>query len=308
MGVYLVGRVFISCGQRENEKNIAEKIKRILEEKFSLNCYLAFRVQGLNDIMKITEEHKAADYYLFIDFLRKNEKENDLPISLFSHQELALAHNVGFRDIISIQEEGTPFQGFLRYVQSNPEHFRNEAELLIKVENLVREKGWKPDYSRNLVVHQVKKYEPIVKYIDHSGANVEFIWHATIQNKRPDAAAVDAFCILDSITYPNGNNQKSSDRSNLKWASHGICYRNTILPEDFGKIDIFSIRQNRQGIFLHSDIDSPRDPIVTEQGKYVLHYKLFSEGFPLLSFNLEVIYDPAINNKFPNNSTQARII
>jgi hypothetical protein len=308
MGVNLVGRVFISCGQKENEKSVAEKIKQILEKKFFLNCYLAFSVQGLNDIMKITEELKTADYYLFIDFLREVKNEKDLPISLFTHQELALAHNVGFRDIIAIQEEGTPFQGFLRYVQSNPEHFKNEEDLLKKVEDMVRERGWNRYYSRNLVAYDIQKYEPIVTYTDHSGSNLEYIWHAIIQNKRPDIAAVNAVCILDSITLPNGDITKSNDRSNLKWAGHIICYSNTILPMDFGKIDIFSIRKNRRGIFLHSDLDSPREPIVTEQGKYLLHYKFFSEGFPLLPLNIEVIYDPSILDKFANNSTHARII
>jgi len=38
----LVGKVFISCGQREGEKLIAEIVNTLLKEKFSLDSYLAF--------------------------------------------------------------------------------------------------------------------------------------------------------------------------------------------------------------------------------------------------------------------------
>lgn len=57
------GKVFISCGQRPpREKNIAEKVGELLKEKFKLDYYLAFKIQGLNDIMKITEELRSSDY------------------------------------------------------------------------------------------------------------------------------------------------------------------------------------------------------------------------------------------------------
>jgi len=65
----MVGRVFISCGQRPpREQNIAQKVSKLLKEKFDLECYLAFKIQSLNDIMKITDELRSSDYYLFIDF------------------------------------------------------------------------------------------------------------------------------------------------------------------------------------------------------------------------------------------------
>lgn len=127
----MVGKVFISCGQRADEKEKAEKVKGLLKEKFFLDSYLAFKVQGLDDIMIITEELKTSDYYLFIDFKRNEQK--DFACSLFTHQELALAHHVGFRDIIAIQEQGMPLEGFLKYVLSNPEHFTTEEELYKKL-------------------------------------------------------------------------------------------------------------------------------------------------------------------------------
>jgi hypothetical protein len=301
----LVGYVFISCGQRPAERETAKKIQALLKDKFSLESYLAFQVQGLNDIMKITEELKASDYYLFIDFLRKD----GLPISLFTHQELALAHHVGFRDIITLQQNGLPLEGFLRYVQSNPEHFNEETDLLEKVEQLVRDKGWNKTFSRNLVVQSVEKLSNPITYVDHTGQSTEFVWHVKIVNRRPDITAVNAVCILDSITYPDGSEQASQDRSYLKWAGHAQGYSHTILPEDFGTVDVFSIKGGAQGLFLHSALDARRVPILLAEGVYRLNYKLFSEGFPLLKFTIEVDYKlHQGDGGFWTNETEARLV
>jgi hypothetical protein len=284
----MVGRVFISCGQRSTEEqSIAIRIRELLKSKFELESWLAFKIQGLYDIMKITDELKASDYYLFIDFRRNSG--TDLPCSLFTHQEMALAHHVGFRDIIALQQEGAPLEGFLRYVLSNPEHFKDESELLQKIEELVRERGWNKDFSRNLVLEEVEPQPPML-YGDHSGQHMERIWHARIRNRRPDVAAVNSVCILDYIEYPDGSEVPCPDRSYLKWARQS-GYQRTILPEDQGKVDIFALHADGLGIFLHSASDEfPRFPIVSNDGKYKLHYKLYSESFPLLHFCIEVDY------------------
>jgi hypothetical protein len=307
----MVGRVFISCGQRPPERNIAEKVAKMLKEKFGLDYYLAFKIQGLSDIMKITEELKASDYFLFIDFHRKNclgKGKTSLPISLFTHQELALAHHVGFRDMIALQEKGTPLEGVLKYVLSNPECFESDDELLEKVDKLVTERKWNKDFSRNLVLEKVEPL-PALPYVDQTGQHWEFIWHASIRNRRPDVAAVNSVCILDCLELPDGVSIPSPDRSYLKWARQS-GYQRTILPEDEGKVDIFAVHADERGMFLHSASDEhPRRPILEQDGKYKLNYKLFSEGFPLMRFCVEVDYNhssPTVVNW--ENRTRARII
>jgi len=239
--------------------------------------------------MTITEELKASDYYLFIDFCRNGK--DDLACSLFTHQELALAHQVGFRDVIAIQEEGAPMEGFLRYVLSNPEHFNTEEELLQKVEYLVRDKKWNKDYSRNLIVSELEK-KGVFLYSDHTGnIHPEYIWHVKITNRRPDRAAVNTVCALDSTRFPDGTEQKSDDRSFLKWARQDTSYLTTILPQDFALLDAFAIHADEQGVFLHSTLDQdPRLPTICTEGKHKLTYKLFADGFPLLRFSIEVNY------------------
>ena len=145
------GKVFISCGQRGDERKIAAKIASILETDFGLQSYLAFRIQSFEDIMTITKELESSDYYLFIDFRRDRNTPQEFEYSLFSHQELALAHHLGFEEIIALQEEGVPSEGFLKYILSNPANFSNEDELLDKLRELIRTKGWSHSYSRHLV-------------------------------------------------------------------------------------------------------------------------------------------------------------
>ena len=285
----MVGRVFISCGQRPPERDTADKIAQMLKRKFGLDYYLAFKVQGLNDIMKITEELKSSDYYLFVDFLRRNG--DGLPCSLFTHQELALAHHVGFKDIIALQEEGLKPEGFLKYVQANPEHFKNEDELLNKIEQLVEERKWSKDFSRNLVLESVRFFDLPITYADQTGQHLELEWQARIGNRRPDVAAVNSLCILDSIKPQDGSEQPSQDRSCLKWAGGLQAYQKTILPLDHGIIDVLSVHADEQGLFLHSQSDlRPRTPIAVEEGEYILKYKVYSEGFPLLPFSIRINY------------------
>lgn len=61
--------------------------------------------------MTITRELRNSDYYLFIDFLRRTDKPEDLAYSLFTHQELALAHHLGFGDMIALRQSASAIQG-----------------------------------------------------------------------------------------------------------------------------------------------------------------------------------------------------
>lgn len=301
------GKVFISCGQRPpRERNIAIKVGEMLKKEFNLDYYLAFKIQGLDDIMKITEELKSSDYYLFIDFIRRDK--NDLPCSLFTHQELALAYHLQFKEMIAFQEEGAPLEGFLKYVLSNPEPFSNETELLEKVMQLVKERGWSKDYSRNLIIDSIEIVGPIL-YQDQTGKQFEYVWQARIENHRLDLAALNSICMLDYVVYPNGEQKECYDRSFLKWAGQLMDYQRTILPKEYGKVDIFSIHIGEVGIYLHSARDFvPRDPILKDEGKYILCYKLFSANFPLLSFSIDVNYKHSIPSKTEwQNRTEAKL-
>jgi hypothetical protein len=281
----------------------------MLGKEFSLTPYLAFKIQSLSDIMTITNELKTADYYLFIDFCRRPSRTEDLAVSLFTHQELALAHNVGFTDIIAFQQKGCPLDGFIKYVLSNPQIFDSEIDLLDKIRESVRAKKWSKDFSRNLVLSEIGFSAPVL-YSDHTGSFTEHIWQVRVENRRPDVAAVGSVCILDYIIrQSDGERIDSYDRSYLKWAGQA-GYNRTILPKDHGDIDIFSIHADKPGIFLHSLADVPRQAILDKDGVYTLFFKLFSQGFPLVEFAVEIDlkWTPPSPPNWVNNSTAKLII
>ena len=133
--------VFLSCGQRAGEREIAKQIKQIIETEFGMNCYNADLVQGFDDVMSITDQLSKADYYLFIDFKRTVTTDDQIPISVFSHQEFALARAWGIDEVIAFQEQGLKSYGMLRYVLAHPIIFTRE-NLLEKIRDEVR-KRWK---------------------------------------------------------------------------------------------------------------------------------------------------------------------
>lgn len=287
----MAGKVFISSGQRlSDERKIIEEISKLLKDKFELDSYVAFTLQGLNDVMKIMEELKESDYFLFIDFYRDQEKE--LPISIFTHQELALAWHVGFDEILAFQDKRAPSIGILPYIQANPVKFSSTDELKNKIESMIKERQWSKEYSRNLQITSIDGPYGPMQYGDHTGTSIEYIWHARIDNNRSDASVLNAVCVLDSIVLPNGQSINSPDRSPLKWARQHHQYQGTILPLDFGCIDICAIRIDKAGLFMHSSLDqTPRAPVCTDNGKYKLNYKVFAQGFPMLRFILDINLD-----------------
>jgi hypothetical protein len=300
----LTGKVFISCGMHlEEEKEAARKVQALLREKFHLDTYVAIDVQSLDDIMNITKELRSSDYYLFIDFLR---------LSIFAHQELALAHHLGFGgDIIALREhkEGRESpQGLLRYMQVNPASFGTTQELLEKVGTLVSNKGWKQDYSRNLVVDPSMTSSGPVLYRDQTGQSYQKSWHVKIENRRPDVAAVGAVCVLDSIALPSGDRKVCEDHGYLKWVGHHD-YERTLLPKSAEQIDVFAVRHDQPGLFLLSTLDvAPRQPILIDNGKYELNYKVFARDFPLLEFTIivDLQWQPATPTIW-ENQTEAKL-
>jgi len=276
--------VFLSCGQREGEKLLAHEIQMMIEHDLGFErCYNADSVHGFDDVMSITERLAESDYFLFVDFKR----EDPLPVSVFTHQEFALARAWGIENMLAFIEEGLDPHGIgmLSYVLAHPIMF-TRAELVGMVKREIKAKGWRDDYSRSLVAVKLDVKDDIL-YGDHTGQSREKIWQIVIENRRSNRAAVNVVAILDKIErVGSGTAQKppDRDRSHLKWVGQSRGYMHTILPQDFGLIDAFAIRVEEPGVFLHSRWDViPRPPIITEPGEYRLTYKLYAEHFPILA-------------------------
>jgi hypothetical protein len=278
--------VFISCGQRNGEKELARKIQQMIESEFHLECYNADSVQGFDDVMSITEHLSKADYYLFIDFKRDGE----LPISVFTHQELALARAWGITEIIAFQEESLRRRyGMLEYVLAHPIMFTRD-QLVDLVREEIRSKGWNNRYSRNLVISKLRAEDRLIGFTDHTGQSLDQVWFLHVCNHRNDRSAFDSVAVLYSVTNEVTGDQKSPDSSYLKWAGQKGFHK-TIFPQGEAHFSAFSIRVNQPGVFLHSSADAlPRQPIISDVGQYKLEYRVYSESFPFVKAIVSLNY------------------
>lgn len=289
------GRVFISCGQNSAEEiRIAAEIKAWFEEPTrGYSAYIAIEIQNLYDINNaIVKELILSDYYIFIDFRREPIGRRKLFIrefrgSLFSHQELALAYNLGFDKVIFLQEGGLTSEGFLKYIQSNSKFFKKRNQILKLIQEEVRNKKWSPLYSRHLIIGGIVKIPSPIAYGDHTGSRNVYIYECRIENNRGDKAAMNTLAILKSIEGPNGQ-AIYPDTSYLKWAGQ-IGYSRTIFPLNSARFCLLQIDYNDLlSVYLQSAADiHPRLPIISGQaGNYKLSYQVFAENFPMLEFQV----------------------
>jgi hypothetical protein len=281
--------VFLSCGQRPGERELAREIQQMIEREFKpMKCYNADSRQGFEDVMSITEHLARSDYYLFIDFKR----DDSVPISVFTHQEFALARAWQIEEMLAfqekgLQEKGLSSHGMLGYVLAHPTQFER-ATLVEQVRKEIARKDWNANYSRNLLADRIEA-SPAMRYGYPNGeVHGEEIWRVFIENRRIDQAAWNTIAILDSVT--SNETVRKPDRTFLKWAGQQ-AYQKTVFPQDYGEIDAFAIRVDGSGVFLHSARDLYLlEAIITEPGFYKLKYLLYAPGFPSTDFTIAFKY------------------
>ena len=298
--------VFLSCGQREGERELAKDVENMITQDLKMDCYNADSVHGFDDVMSITEKLAIADYYIMIDFAR----DDGLPLSVFTHQEFALARAWGLDRMLVFQEEPLVSHGMLAYVLAHPIKFTRD-NLVDIVRQAICDQKWEKTYSRNLLASEITPLRELVTYGDHAGQHSEQIWHLTVQNNRTDRAAINTIGILDLIhNCRTGEDIDSPDRSYLKWAYQKDGYLHTILPRDHAMLDAFAIRMNEAGVFLHSRRDYyPNRPIITDPGEYIFTYNVYSANFPLLRVPVRVNYGEPIKviSTLIDTATQATL-
>jgi hypothetical protein len=286
--------VFLSCGQRLDERKLAKRIEELIKsDEFGLSCYNADSRQTFDDVMSIADHLSKADYYLFIDFKRTG----GIPISVYTHQEFALARAWGITEMLAFREKGTPTQGvgIVEYVLAHPIEFERH-NLLELVKDSIKRKKWTSSYSRNLIASQLITPPKAVFYGDGPhGNHEEMIYHVLIENHRKDRAALNTIAILDKVNHANGQSFRP-DTTYLKWARLS-AYQRTIFPEDSSRIDAFTLRTKEPGVFLHSLSDEfPRKPIIIEPSVYILTYLLYADSFPAVRFEVRINYTGRISD------------
>jgi hypothetical protein len=313
----MAAKVFISCGQRESgdERRVAAELQRWFKEEKRFEAYAAYRVQSLDDAMTILGELETSDYFVFIDFRREclldlGCGDGETPQfrgfrgSVFSHQELALAHHLGFEhNVILLRHRDVIQEGFLAYIQGNPETFDTADEAICKVKHQVGEKNWSPAFSRHLVAVLGDKPGAPIWYGDHTTGGKPrqlYVWGVTIRNLRHDRSALNVTATLKAFSRIDTNQSIASpDNTWLKWAGHHRTYSMVIPPRDERSFDAFAADAGHPDrLLLNSllDIVEPdpdtagfsRRPLTSDAGTYRLRYRIDSIGFPALEFEIEL--------------------
>jgi hypothetical protein len=117
-----------------------------------------------------------------------------------------------------------------------------------------------------------------------------------IRNNRDDISSFNTVAPLDYIEC-NENKIDSPDKTLLK-ATDQPGFNQVIWPKNHCTIDLLLIdKGNPNNLYLLSAKDSrPRREIIKDRGVYNLYYSVVAEGFPLLSFVVNINHKGDYNN------------
>jgi hypothetical protein len=291
----MAGKVFISCGQATNaERAVGNSLFEWFKEK-GFDPYLAVDVPTLFDLNnQILKDLANSDFFLFVNFKRETGATGfNLPLSLFSHQELAIAYSLGFERVIIVNQKGALKEGILKFIVSNTPEFEEKAEVLGIVKKVVETAKWNKEFSRGLFANNLVwgDVNPRMLYRDHSLPQpmCQVTLFCDIVNNRFNQGAGDCIARLAFIKKEGDERKPSWDRSHLKVTGQS-GYKQNIFPASHGAFDLLSINyHNPDWACLHSALDTaPRQPIIQGPGKFELDYEVFAENFPLLRFRVKI--------------------
>jgi hypothetical protein len=278
-------RVFISCGQRDGEREIAQAVAQWFATR-GYRPYVALEAQSIQNVNSgILGELRCADYYVFIDFRREaigDGGDERFRGSLFSHQELAIAYAMGFEHAIFFREAGVKLEGVCAYLASNATRFEDRNAVPSLVAQAVELRNWQPEYSRNLVVGPLRMSDEPIQYRDLRG---RFLY-ADVQNRRPDVGATGVVARLSAFQLAGQPRQVSPNRSHLKVTGQQLAFQQTIWPCNHGAFDLLCVDLERGScVYLNNALDVlPRPVLFDCAGEHVLEYEVFAHGFDVVRF------------------------
>lgn len=299
-------KVFISCGQRENTREIRIS-KRIVKElkAFGYKTFLAKSVQSLSDLVGfIYRELETSEYFLFVDFKRegvipKNKKENNfIRGSLFSHQELAIASYLK-KECLVFREKRVKIEGVQTFIISNPNEFSDEKGLIKKIKKEVKnnwEKGWKDQLE--ITVADPVYQDAIMTRMN----NKKVRWfHLTVKNNHLTKHAKDCFAYLIDVGC-GPEHQKELRNSEIYWAGYEERSM-TILPGDIRDLDLFffSFDDVEKKLCFHTFATSsyygarPITPVMGSSTRHKFTIRVVSDNFSPAEASFVVSYNGDIN-------------
>ncbi len=285
----MAARVFISCGQRDGERDVAQAVARWLLSK-GFRPFVALEAQSIQDVnTHIIGQLRRSDYYIFIDFRRdrlSGADEGQFRGSLFSHQELAIAYAMGFEHALFFREQGVKLEGMCAYVASNATPFEDRSRLPELIADTVQQRAWNTEYSRNLVVGLLRLTDEVIQYRDLRG---RFLY-VDIENHRPEVGAAGVVARLSAMRLAGGSRQVSPNRSHLKVTGQHLAFEQTIWPNSHGAFDLLCVdMEHGSRVYLNSALDKSPTPMLFDcVGDHILEYEVFAQGFDVLPFTVRL--------------------
>ncbi len=283
-------QVFISCGQRDEERDTARRVAQWFSEQ-GFKPYVAIEAQSIQDLNSgIIRELRRSDYYVFIDFrrerLRNDQHDTVYRGSLFSHQELAIVCALQFEHTIFFRQSDVLIEGLAAYMASNATVFNRPDEVPALVAEAVQLREWNPHYSRNLMVEKLHFPPKPWSYADMFG---RFL-HVDIENRRPDTGAGETVARLAAIILASGTRLASPNPSPLKVTGQLMAYKQTIWPHSHGAFDLLCVDAKvGYRVYLNNALDVvPRPILLEQQGEHFLEYEVFARGFDVRRFGVKL--------------------
>lgn len=239
-------RIFISCGQRDdNEVEIANQLEMKLK-KLDFEPYLAIEQHSLSGFTEnILPQLEKSEYYLMIDFKRERIKDNEFRGSLFTHQELAIATFLKKEHILVFQEIGVRERdGIMKFIQCNPISFSERNTLIELILENIRDENWHPNWRNELEMVRANNELP---FISETFFGPTTWYHIKVNNNHDKKIASNCVAYLLLIRNLDSNVETIPELVEFKWK--GVITQSvTIPPGQFRYLDAFSIIHDSQNI------------------------------------------------------------
>ena len=125
------------------------------------STYVATEVQTIRELnSQIIDALKSSDYFLFINLPRESVSFTagcgTCRGSIYSNQELAVAHAFGFEHMILVTHKNVVEEGVSKFLVVNTPKFDELNEILPIVQDAVAKSGWKSVFSRHLQLSNLR--------------------------------------------------------------------------------------------------------------------------------------------------------
>jgi hypothetical protein len=294
-------KIFLSCGQKDDEKELANRIAKRLESlrapgqagpDTGFHCYVAVADQSLEGLREnIFRQLETSEYFIFLDFKRDPlGTSGECRGSLFTNQELAVASFLS-KPAILFQEAGVrKLDGMLASFQSNllTFHDRGRLEDLIAgvVEEKLRSGEWSTGWKDQLVIEvPTARFSGTAEALPGSRPGLTEFYHLGVRNLHNAKVALHCCVLLESIQPRDWDGIVAPfDPVELKWAGAPPTLPSVIVPASAMRLfDCFKIRHDAPATIEFQTLTDSTEfsPVIRQPGIYDITYCVSSSNMQL---------------------------